>query len=273
MADLLAYIAPLVAFLAALVALLGPSRNRSVPGLAGLSRLGWLSFGLAAISLAAALYGIHSRQQELAAARSEAARIRAVAYDEIGEGLGHINRVLRYAALLPFAGNAPLAEGAPRDVSYWRDGNPLAILSFDPQSAEALVVFEHLYLSPRVHLNGVYTSPIPFGTDVRPAMDIMAEESARARQTIEFAIQKYAAKAISADVFEAASAVVGAPYLKHLMALRESWHERSQMEDSIHPQSLKFLMVGSGVGGDTREDYLAFVEAMDRLRQALSAIE
>ncbi|HEX9334224.1 MAG TPA: hypothetical protein VF896_20180, partial [Anaerolineales bacterium] len=221
-------------------------------------------------SLCVALYTVYVREMELAAARAEKARFRKVAFGEVGQGLYHLIDVLRYAALLPYTTTPRIASKAPQERPFPElQGQPG--YDIDLRSKDALSVLENLYLTPRAHLKSPYVpSYVPFGTDIiRSSMTVISEESLKAAQLMETAIQKYAAIALPVDVIESASAVRQSSFLAHLISLRESWEKRSAMEDSDSPTTLNFRLLNSGLSGGSTQDYLHLLENLDQLQTAL----
>lgn len=272
MSNRIGYIAPVIGFLAALVALLGPSRRPDHVGFAAITPFGWTSATFAAISLGVGLITLHRRDVELAAARATQARLRAVAFGEIGDGLARLDDVLRYAALVPWITVPRVEATLPASNPFRREGAVSAAAGLDLAAPETLDVLRNVYLSPVARLSAPFIpAAIPFGTDVvRPAMNVIAEESGAAARMVETAVQKYAATSLPVEVIESASAILRSPFLKHLQTLRESWQRRSAMEDSNSPRSLNFRFVDSGITGGSSQDYLRFVEEMTRLGKALA---
>ena len=272
MFNRIAYIAPAIGFLAALVALLGPSRRADHVGLAAITPFGWASAALAAASLCVALITLHRRDVELAAARATQARLRAVAFGELGDGLARLDDVLRYAALVPWTTVPRVEAKLPTSNPFRREGAVSAAAGLELAAPETVEVLRNVYLAPTARLSGPFIpAAVPFGTDiVRPAMNVIAEESGAAARTIETAVQKYAGTSLPVEVIESASAILRSPFLKHLQTLRESWQRRSAMEDSISARTLNFRFVDSGITGGSSQDYLRLVEAMTRLGKALA---
>ena len=247
-----------------ILGLLGPSRKSGVSGIAGISSFGWGLAGLATISVLFTLTSAHKNQQELELARAEHVRIAKVAKREIADGYELIQKVLRFASLMPYT---TLGDTLP----YPKD--QLGRWVIDLRSEKTLNVLENLYLNPKARLKGPYVPYIvPFGTDIRPALNIVTEESVKAIQMIETAVQKYAGSAISADLLEASSVLVRDPFIKHLAKLRESWAERSRMEESNDSRTLGFRFLNSGLTGSYKEDYLQLLDSMDRLSIALEGV-
>jgi hypothetical protein len=190
---------------------------------------------------------------------------------EIRDGLNQLANVIRYAALIPYTTVPKIDSKVPEDIPFPQYSTSKRAASIDLRGKETLNVLENLYLTPVARLKAPFIpQAVPFGTDVvRPSMSVLAEESSSAARVIETAVQKYAANAISADAIEAASAVLRSPFLKHLTSLRENWARRSAMEDSESPRSLNFRLLNSGLSGGYSQDYLGFLDNMDRLRKLL----
>lgn len=270
MSKYIVYLAPIIAFVATAIGLLGPSRIPNATGVRAITPFGWASAAVAATSLCVALFSLYKRESDLAAARAEQDRIRTVVYAEIGDALNQLDNVLRYAVLMPLT-TTPVVTSADAGEAASPAPQRKDASDIDLRSPETIQLLDRLYLGPSAHLRGPYIpSAVPFGTDVvRPSMTLIAEESARASQLIETAVQKYASKAMPVEIIESASAIVRAPFLKHLIALREAWAKRSAMEDSNNPRSLNFRFLNSGITGSYTKDYLQLLDAMDALRSAL----
>jgi len=268
MHQLINYLAPTIVFIAVILGLLGPSRKPGVAGIAGISLFGWGLAALASISLLLTLSSAYKNQQELELARAEQVRIANVAKREIADGYALIQEVLRFAALMPYTTSSQLTLDFQNPLPYPKD--PLGGWLIDLRSEKTLNVLENLYLDPKTGLNGPYIpSIVPFGTDFRPALTILSEESIKTTQIIETAVQKYAGSAISADLLEASSVLIRDPFIKHLAELRERWAERSRMEESDLATSLGFTFLNSGFTGSYKKDYLQLLDSMDQLRNAL----
>jgi hypothetical protein len=263
MRGALNYFAPVIVFLSAIVGSLGPSREEGTSGLPGLTPFGWSMLALASTSFIFAIYGIYSREMELNQARTELRRIRSIATSDLRKGLAQLFDVLDFAVLVPC-----IAYPAKNKLSEYVVGPTLSI---DLKSQQTITELEDLILEPHMKLQAPYIRPIPFGTDSRFVMDIIAEESAKAKATIDSAIQKYAARAITADVFEAGSKLLNEPFITYMINLRGNWNKRSTMEDSTNPKSVNLRMIGSGVSGGSKSDYLAMIDSLDRFRAALDS--
>jgi hypothetical protein len=265
MSGMLGYAAPVIAFLSAIIGFSGPSRKPKVSGLAGLTPFGWSMLALASVSFVFAIYGVYQREAALRQARDDLDRIRSVAFFDLQKGVGDLTRVLEFAVLSPYiAFGLPSAGGIP---DTYVSG---PFVTIDLTSEATVAELENLVLDPTARLNGAYAEPIPFGTDARPAIAILAEESAKAKDAIDNAIQKYAARAITADVFEAGSDLLRAPFLDHLITLQASWTQRARIEDSDLPQVIDLRMIGSGISGGSRADYLDLIGRIDRLRATVA---
>jgi len=270
MSRYISYVAPAIGFLAAIIGLLGPSRVSGETGIRAITPFGWVLATLAAISLCVALFTVYLRERDLAAARAEKARFRAVSFSEVRDGLNLLRDVLRYAALMPYKTVPRIPSNAPQDCPFPEfTGRPG--YDIDLRSKETLSVLENLYLTPSAHLKAAYVKgSVPFGTDiVRTSMRVISEESRRAAQIFDTAVQKYAAIALPIDVIEASSAVLRSPFLEHLTSLRESWDKRSALEDSNSPTSLNFRFLNSGLSGGFTKDYIEFLDTLDQLQTAL----
>jgi len=257
------YFAPVIVFLSAIVGSIGPSREEGTSGLTGLTPFGWSMLVLASTSFIFAIYGIYSREIELNQAHAELSRIRSVASSDLRKGLAHLFDVLDFAVLVPCITYPPKNK-----LSEYMSGRTLSV---DLKSQRTITDLENLILDPNMKLQAPYIRPIPFGTDTRFVMDIIAEESATAKAMIDSAIQKYAARAITADIFEAGSKLLNEPFIAYMINLRSSWNRRSTMEDSTNPKSVNLRMIGSGVSGGSKSDYLAMIDSIDRFRAALDS--
>jgi hypothetical protein len=174
--------------------------------------------------------------------------------------------VLRHAALMPYMTNAEIADGAPAKLPYKKYAESQKKWDIDLRSEETIQVLERLYLSPTARLKAPYIPmSVPFGTDTRTSMRIIAEESADAARRVETGIQKYAAVGLTPEMIAAGSELITAPFLKHLINLQERWSSRSRMEDSQSAKSLNFRFLNSGLTGGYTKDYVEFVERLDRL--------
>jgi hypothetical protein len=151
-------------------------------------------------------------------------------------------------------------------AKHWLQKNQQKKWDIDLRTEDTIHVLERLYLSPVTSLKAPYIPvSVPFGTDTRTSMRIIAEESAAAARRVETGIQKYAAVGLTPEMIAAGSELVTAPFLKHLMTLRENWASRSKMEDSQSARTLNFRFLNSGLTGGYTKDYLEFVERLDRL--------
>ena len=179
--------------------------------------------------------------------------------------------VLRHAALMPYVTNAEIANGVPAELPYKKYAESRKRWDIDLRSEETIHVLERIYLSPTTRLKAPFIPvSVPFGMDTRTSMRIIAEESAAAARRVETGIQKYAAVGLTPEMIAAGSELVTAPFLKHLMSLRESWASRSGMEDSQSARTLNFRFLNSGLTGGYTKDYLEFVERLDRLSVLLA---
>jgi len=272
MSKLIGYIAPAIGFLATVTGMLGPSRLPNETGISAITPFGWTSAGIAATSLCVALFTVYRRETDLAAARAELDRVRSVVFVEIGDALTQLDNVLRYAALMPFTTTPAVPAEGLEKASNSGEHKPSRSRDIDLRSEETITRLEKLYLNPTASLKGPYIpSVVPFGTDVvRPSMMVIVEEASRASRMFETAVQKYAAKAMSVDMIEFASAIVRSAFLKHLMSLRDNWERRSAMEDSSNARSLNFRFLNSGITGGYTKDYLFLLDNMDHLQELLN---
>ena len=168
MNQLIIYLAPSIVFFAVILGLLGPSRKPGVSGIAGISSFGWGLAGLATISLLFTLSSVSKNQQELELARAEQVRIANVAKREIADGYERIQKVLRFASLMPYTTLGQLTSDFQDTPPYPKD--QLGRWVIDLKSEKTLNVLENLYLNPKARLKAPYVPYIvPFGTDIRPA--------------------------------------------------------------------------------------------------------
>ncbi len=271
MKNLIGYATPLIAFLAMLVGLLGPGRSADKTGLRAITPFGWTACAIAAASLCVAVYAQRAKNAELAAALASKQQMQTAVFRELQASLDSMRDVLRHAALMPYVTNAEMADGVPAKLPYKEYVESRKAWDIDLRSEETIHVLERLYLSPTARLKAPYIPvSVPFGTDTRTSMRIIAEESAAAAERVESGIQKYAAVGLTPEMIAAGSELVTAPFLKHLRSLRESWASRSQMEDSQSARSLNFRFLNSGLTGGYTKDYLEFVERLDRLSLLLA---
>ena len=267
MRSVLGYAAPVIVFISAIIGLSGLSRRPNAAGLAGLSPFGWTLVVLATLSFAVAIYGVYNREAELKKAREEVARLRTLAFSDVSVGVDHLVTVLDFAVLAPYI--AARSIPAPPIPKTYVSG-PRILIDF--RSEAVIADLQNLVLDRIMRVKGPYAQPIPFGTDQRPVIAIIAEETARARDEIDFAIQRYdASRGITVDVFEAGSALLRAPFLAFMTGLEDSWKRRSRMEeDATAPDIVNLRMIGSGVTGGSKADYLEMLDRLDRLRTALN---
>jgi len=271
MKNLIGYAPALIAFLAMFVGLLGPGRSADKTGLRAITPFGWTSCAIAAASLCVALYTQRAKNRELAAALASKQQMQTAVFRELRESLESMEDVLRHAALMPYMTNAEMADGAPAKLPYKKYAESQKKWDIDLRSEETIHVLERLYLSPTAKLKAAYIPmSVPFGTDRRFSMRIIAEESAAAARRVETGIQKYAAVGLTPEMIAAGSELITAPFLKHLINLQESWASRSHMEDSESARSLNFRFLNSGLTGGYTKDYLGFVERLDRLSGQLA---
>ena len=273
MRGAVSYFPPVVAFLAMFVGLLGPSRYPDKIGLAAITPFGWLSCAIAAVSLGIALYLQYRKSLELETALASQQRVRSVVNRELLSAVESLNDVLRYAALMPYVTTSEMTAGTRTEMPYAAYAKSHVATDIDLSSKEVVNVLEQLYVSPRATMRGPYIpQAVPFGTQVaRPCMDVLVDESGAAAARIDTAISKYANVALTSEVVAAASEVTTAPFLHHLMKLRDSWANRSRMEDSERPQSLNFRFLNSGITGGYTAQYLELVARLDRLSSLLVA--
>jgi hypothetical protein len=269
------YLPPLVAFVAMFVGLLGPSRYADKAGLSAITPFGWASCAIAAISLLVATYLQYRKNVEIDTALASQQRMRSVVNRELREGVTSLYDVLRYAALMPYTTTSLTTPDAPKDIPYPAYLKSHMAFDIDLRSREVVSVLEQLYLSPAATMRAPYIpSAVPFGTQVaRSCMTVLVEESSAAARRIESAVQKYAAVALTPEVISAGSELVTAPFLKHLMELRENWANRSSMEESESPVSLNFRFLNSGLSGGYTQQYLDLLDRMDRLSARLDAVK
>ena len=50
-----------------------------------------------------------------------------------------------------------------------------------------------------------------------------------------------------------------------MINIREHWTKRSRMEDATSPDVINLRMIGSGVRGGSKADYLAMIDSMEKL--------
>jgi hypothetical protein len=271
MKKLIGYAPALIAFLAMFVGLLGPGRSADKTGLRAITPFGWTSCAIAAASLCVAVYVQRTKNAELAAALASKQQMQTAVFRELQASLDSMRDVLRHAALMPYVTNAETADGMPEKLPYKEYGESRRAWDIDLRSEETIHVLERLYLSPAARLKAPYIPvSVPFGTDTRTSMRIIAEESDAAARRVESCVQKYAAVGLTPEMIAAGSELFTSPFLKHLISLRESWASRSHMEDSQSSRSLNFRFLNSGLTGGYTKDYVEFVERLDRLSLLLA---
>jgi hypothetical protein len=275
MHHLTSYLPPLVAFAAMFVGLLGPSRHSDKTGLRAITTFGWVSCAIAAISLAVAVYLQHKKDLDLQVAIQSQQQLRTVVTREMRQGVESLRDVLRYAALMPYMTTARTGSELPRDIPYNKYAMSHLAVDIDLRSKEVTDTLQQLYLSPGIRLKApIIPSAMPFGTDIaRPCMTVLTDESRAAATRIESAVQKYAVVALTPEVIAAGSELVTAPFLKHMMGLRQSWENRVVMEDSNSPRPLNFRFLDSGLSGGYTQQYLELVGRIDRLTVLLDAAQ
>ena len=271
MHQLIAYLAPLVAFTATFIGMLGPSRKPDKTGLAAITAFGRSSLTVAAVSLCVALYTLYTKELELEAGRAAQQQMRAVVGEEIRDGIGKLQSVLRYAALMPYTTTPIPGTQAPVEIPYRKYRESHRASDIDLHSAEVIAVLEHLYLSPASKLRAPsIPSAVPFGASVaRSSFEVIAEESTAGSRMIETAVQKYASVGLSTETIQAASELVRSPFLRHMTMLQKDWESRSEMEDSTSAKSLNFRFLNSGVSGGHTAQYVELVSRIDRLATLL----
>jgi hypothetical protein len=266
MKNLMGYAPALIAFLAMFVGLLGPGRSTDKTGLRAITPFGWTACGIAVASLCVAIYAQRTKNAELAAALASKKQMQTAVFRELQESLNSMEDVLRHAALMPYKTNAELADGVPAKLPYEKYAQSRKAWDIDLRSEDTIHVLERLYLSPTTKLKAPsIPMSVPFGTDTRTSMRIVAEESAAAAERVESCVQKYAAVGLTPEMIAAGSELITAPFLKHLVSLREKWASRSEMEDSQSARTLNFRFLNSGLTGGYTKDYLEFLERLDRL--------
>ena len=260
----IAYAAPIVSVVAALIALLGPSGKADQIGLASLTPFGWAAVAFAVTGLAFTLYNANAQQNALRRAENELATMRRSAQDQFEDGINLIVDVLRFAALMPYTTASIPGSGVRSPYRFSRE--------IDLRSERTLADLAKLRLDPGVRLNGPYIpSAVPFSPSTKPAMNILMEESAKAIDTLENALQIYAARAADANVIDAASQLSRDPFLKRLTLLKEKWDARSAIEDSIRPETVNLYFLDDTTY-PSPAGYLKLLDRIDRLQAALDAL-
>jgi hypothetical protein len=262
MTSLLAYAAPVLGFVAAVTGLLGPSRRPERTGIGALTPFGWAAAGLALIGLVLTLNGVRVQREALRRAEAQLGQMRATARDEFEDAIALIADVLTFAALMPQTVGTSFDPGAP-SVDRAR---------VDLRAAETLAALAGLRLDPGARLNAPYIpAAVPFSPTTRPAMEVLAGESARALEKLDLASAIYAARAADAEVLEAARRLREAPFLERLTALPARWEARSAIEDSTRPDVVNLYFLDDTTD-PSPEAYLDLLDRMDRLRGALDAL-
>ena len=252
MKNLLSYIPPLVAFAAMFVGLLGPSRRSDQTGIRAITLFGWISCAIGAVSLTVAVYLQYKKDVDLAMAAESQQRMRLVVTRELLQDVESLKNVLLYAALMPYLTTAITTPSPPNGTLYTKYAQSRLASDIDLRSPEVVQNLERLYLSPTDRmLAPVVPSAMPFGTHVaKGCMTVLTDESRSASNRIQSGVQKYAAIALAPEIISAASEVVTSPFLNHLTMLRESWENRSEMEDSTSPRSLNFRFLHRPSGSE-----------------------
>lgn len=265
MKSFIAYAAPILSVVAALTALLGPSRRPDQVGLASLTTFGWAAVAFALIGLTFTLYNANAQQNALRRAESQLASMRKVAQSEFEDGINLILDILRFAALMPYTtGTGPHPAGRlPYDGSR----------RIDLRSAQTLGDLVKLKLDPRARLNAPFIpSAVPFSPSSKTAMAILIEESAKAIADLENALQIYSARAVDADVLEAASLLSRDPFLKRLTMLDAKWKARSDIEDATAPEIVNLYFLDDTAPNPSPAKYLELLDRVDRLQAALNRL-
>jgi hypothetical protein len=102
-------------------------------------------------------------------------------------------------------------------------------------------------------------------------MAILMEQSSKAIAILENALQIYSARAVDADVLEAASLLSRDPFLERLTMLDAKWDARSEIEDSSNPEIVKLYFLDDRTS-PSPDKYLQLLDRVDRLKAALDAL-
>jgi heme exporter protein D len=255
----LPFLAPVLAFVAALTGLLGPSRKPDLTGFAALTGFGWAAAAFALIALALTLANTVAQRKALARAEAQIAQMRATARDEFQDAIALIGDVLTFAALMPYTTGRNVAAG----------GLPFDAGAVDLRGARTLEDLAGLRLDPSARLNAPYIpAAVPFSPTDRTAMQVLSQEAARVLDRLQAASAIYAARAVDAEVLDAASRLRQAPFLQRLTQLQAKWDARSRIEDATSPEVVNLYFLSDTVP-PSPDGYLDLLDRMDRLRAAL----
>jgi hypothetical protein len=258
--QIVTYGPPLLGFVAALTALLGPSRRPDGTGFAALTPFGWAAGGIAVLGLALGLASVARQNAALERAEAELAIMQRAAIRDLQRGVVLANDVLLFAALMPYT----TGQGSTGTLPFARD-------EVDLRSERTREDLRGLVLHPSARLGGPWIpAAVPFGTDARPAMRLLVEETWRAVEILRSGLQIYAARAIEAEVLQAASELSTDAFLHRLTRLEEEWASRSRIQDTENPEFVNLRFLDSGVAGASTEDYLTLLDRLERLRAALA---
>ena len=259
MKAFVAYAAPLLSFIAAMTALLGPSRKPDQIGLASLTGFGWAAAAFAVIGLTFTIYNATVQQSALRRAEDQLRSMRRVAQSEFQDGMNLILDILRFAALMPYTVGIDPGAAGPCEI--------------DLRSQRTLDDLSKLKLSPGARLKAPFIpSAVPFSPSSKSAMTILMEQSSKAIAMLETALQIYAARAVDAEVIEAASLLSRDPFLERLTVLDAKWKARSDIEDSTNPETVNLYFLGDTAPSPPPTAYLTLLDRVDRLKAALDAL-
>jgi hypothetical protein len=114
-------------------------------------------------------------------------------------------------------------------------------------------------------------SAVPFSPSSKSAMAILMEQSSNAIATLENALQIYSARAVDAEVLEAASLLSRDAFLQRLTVLDAKWEARSKIEDSDLAETVSLYFLDDRTS-PSPDKYLQLLDRVDRLKAALDAL-
>jgi hypothetical protein len=189
--------------------------------------------------------------------------VRGIAHQELQAGLGHLDDVLVFLALLPYiAFRGVKLTPIP---SWMREHSQLR--NMDLRDEQLIATLQKASISPPVPLNGPYDVSVPFGLDRRMTDAIVAGETEAAEKMLRSTLMRYSAAELGVQALHATERVLGHPFLKYLENIREFAATRRSMEDS---SSLSVPILDSGATGGYAADYLSFLDALEALGSTIT---
>jgi hypothetical protein len=189
--------------------------------------------------------------------------VRSVAHQELQKGLGHLEEVLVFLALLPYIASLGI-EATPIPAWMTERGR---LRSVDLRDERLIAALTRASISPPRRLNSPYTTSVPFGTDQRTTDAIIAGETEAAETMLRSTLARYSAAELGVQALHATERVLGHPFLNYLKNIDELASRRRRMEDS---NTLHVAILGSGIPGGSVADYLGFMDALDGLGSTIA---